>query len=350
MKILIITDAWRPQINGVVRTYEYIIPELEAAGHEIRVIGPHDFPWRMPMPGYREIELSLFPYRRLARQIKAFRPDTIHIATEGPLGAAARRYCRGHGLPFNTAYHTHFPDYLAKRIARYIPFLFRPARALARRWICAFHAPASGVMVATTGLREELECLRFKTPFYIVTRGVLTDIFTPSGTRAVDNLPRPVALYVGRIAIEKNIEAFLRMDWPGSKLVVGDGPARALLEKNFPDAHFAGKQTGPALAAHFRSADIFVFPSKTDTFGMVITEALACGLPVAAYPVTGPRDIITDPVLGALDDDLATAARQALTTPGTAQDRHDHTCRHYTWTVVAQQFLDMCAATAIPRA
>lgn len=340
MKILIITDAWRPQVNGVVRTYEYLADELAAAGHPVKVIGPADFPFRMPLPFYREIELALLPARRLSKMIAAFQPDTIHIGTEGPLGRAARALCLKRGWPFTTCYHTQFPDYAAKRAAKIAPFLFHPVKKFTTRMLVKFHAPARAMMVATPSLRDELTAAGHSAPMAIWARGVYTTLFHPGPATLFADLPRPVALYVGRVAIEKNIEAFLGMAWTGTKVVVGDGPSLPELRAKYPHAVFAGKKTGEDLAAHYRSANVFVFPSRTDTFGMVITEALACGLPVAAYDVTGPRDIVTAPFLGALNDDLSTAAHAALK-HGTAEQRHDHIRAHYSWPAIAQQFVDI---------
>lgn len=343
-KILIISDAWKPQVNGVVRTYEYIAEELTRAGHDVRVIGPHDFPRRLKMPGYNEIELALSPYRRLRRIIDDFAPDYLHVATEGPLGWAARRYCRAHGMSYTTAYHTHFPDYVAKRLGKHIPVLQPLIRRQMIKFVREFHAEGHGLMVATPSLEDELLSWEFKTPMYRLLRGVHVDLFRPHDgeePRLFDDLPRPVALYVGRVALEKNLESFLAMDWAGSKIIVGDGPSREMLEKKYPEAHFVGKKEGEELAAHYRSSDIFVFPSKTDTFGIVLIEALASGLPVAAHDVTGPRDIVTADYLGHLHEDLALAARTALAHSDKAHDRHLHVRETYTWPVVAQQFLDI---------
>jgi len=348
MRVLIITDAWKPQVNGVVRTYEYIIPELEAAGHIVQLISPLDFPYTMPMPGYTEIRLVLRPYHRLAKLIASAQPDSIHIATEGPLGQAARKYCLRHKLPFNTAYHTQFPDYIAKRVAKYIPFSYTPVRALMLRWIRRFHNQSSGIMVATQGLRRALEDQKFRGPFFEVTRGVSVPPFSVDGiVAALPGMKRPFALYVGRVAIEKNIEAFLTMDWPGTKIIVGDGPARGALMEKFPDAHFAGKKTGDELASYYRASDIFAFPSKTDTFGMVLTEALSCGVPVAAYPVTGPKDIVDNQLFGSLNEDLAQAAQQALTAPGSRAERAARAQARYNWPHVGTQFITMMNATKI---
>ena len=339
MKLVIITDAWHPQVNGVVRTYEYLIAELEREGHEVHVISPADFPQRIPMPSYAEIELVAFPYKRLKEKIDTIRPDFIHISTEGPLGWTGRKYCLRNKASFTTSYHTHFPDYAAKRFARFLPFLYRPIHSLTKRLIRHFHAPAKAIMVATQSLEDDLIAWGFQSPMHRLTRGVDFDLFAPGEKTLFQDLPQPVALYVGRVAIEKSVEDFLSMDWEGSKIVVGDGPSLGALKSKYPAVHFAGKQMGGALAAHYRSADLFVFPSRTDTFGMVLIEALACGLPVAAYDVTGPKDIITEGFLGSLnDDDLGEAAQTALSA-GCQTKRTAHVKEHYSWQKAGEQFL-----------
>lgn len=306
MNIVIVSDAWVPQVNGVVRTLEAMSRELRALGHRVEVIGPAEFP-TMPMPSYPEIRLALLPYRRLTRRIEAMQPCAIHIATEGPLGHAARRYCRRRGLPFTTAVHTLFPEYIHARIR--LPVRLSYAYM---RW---FHRPATRVMVATDTVEQQLHGRGFGR-LTRWTRGVDTALYRPRpDDRDFLNLPRPIWLNVGRVAVEKNIEAFLSLDLPGSKLVVGDGPQRTALQRRFPDAHFAGAKFGDDLARHYAAADAFVFPSRTDTFGLVVLEALACGLPVAAYPVQGPRDLLEGSGVGVLDEDLGRAARAALAIP-----------------------------------
>lgn len=342
MKILIVSDAWHPQINGVVRTYEHLIPELIGLGHDVRVIGPGDFKHTFPMPGYAEIRLTLFPYARLSRLIDEYAPDLLHIATEGPLGAAARRYASKSGLRFTTCYHTHFPDYVAKRVATVAPFLESIVKKAAIGFIRWFHAPSACVFVATQSLRENLLAWGFLNPIKFMTRGVNMGIFHVGESRVFNALKKPVAVYVGRVAIEKNIPDFLTMPWHGSKVVVGHGPDLDKLKNDYPDVIFTGKKVGSELADHYRGADVFVFPSRTDTFGMVITEALACGLPVAAYPVTGPVDIITDPLLGQVGNDLSETARLCLNSskPGDREKRGEYIRRHYTWEKAARQFLE----------
>ena len=355
MRILIVSDAWHPQVNGVVRTYEHLKGALEAKGHTVKVIGPADFPLSTPMPGYAEIRLTLFPYRRLARMIADYAPDALHLATEGPLGWAARRAARRLGLAVTTSYHTQFPQYLALRIARLLPFAAGPAERAGWRYIRRFHRGSDGIFAATSSLRAALTHKGLTAPLLPLTRGVDTDLFHPPRAERGEldpflGLPRPVALYVGRLAVEKSVGDFLAMDWPGGKALVGDGPERAALEQAYPDALFCGVRRGAALAACYRAADVFVFPSRTDTFGMVLIEAMACGLPIAAYPVMGPVDIVDEaqPALGALAFDLGTAARRALDAggPESAALRFDHVRRHYGWDIAADQFVAGLTAPA----
>jgi glycosyltransferase involved in cell wall biosynthesis len=340
MRILIITDAWKPQINGVVRTYESLVETGTALGHDFHIIGPSDFPIRAPIPFYREIELAFPPPRQLLKMIKAYQPDTIHIATEGPLGKIARRLCLKHKWPFTTCYHTQFPDYAAARAAKYLPFLYKPVRNHFVKLMRNFHKPSSAMMVATQSLKDELLKDNFNVAMPIWARGVYVDIFKPAPASRFNELTKPVALFVGRVAIEKNIEAFLDMPWQGSKVVVGAGPSLDALKRKYPFAHFIGKQMGHDLAACYQSSDIFVFPSKTDTFGMVIVEALACGLPVAAYDVIGPRDIIVKDYLGYVGDDLADNAKKALNT-GSKEQRHNYIAAHYSWESITNQFIQI---------
>lgn len=327
-RILIISDAWEPQVNGVVRTIRTIRTELQDMGKIVEVIGPERFN-TIPMPSYPEIRLALFPKRKMAKIIASFRPDALHIATEGPLGLAARAYAKRKNLQFTTAFHTRFAEYMEARTKI-------PAR-LTYMWLRRFHAAGAGTMVATASLREELAARGFKN-LRTWSRGVDLTAFHPT-PREDWQLPRPIFAYVGRVSVEKNLQAFLALDLPGSKLVVGDGPQRKALQQAFPNVHFAGARHGAALATAYAGADVFVFPSKTDTFGLVVLEALASGLPVAAYPVTGPLDILSEapqPV-GALHDDLKTACLTALEV-----DRSQ--CRPYaeqfSWRACAQRFLD----------
>ena len=301
MRIMIVSDAWHPQTNGVVSTLANTAAWLERFGHELQMITPREFP-SIPCPTYSEIRLSLLPYRGVARRVEAYSPQALHIATEGPLGLAARRYCIEHGVRFTTSYHTQFPQYLRARF----PVPMSVSYGLLRR----FHRAATRCMVSTPSVRRDLEARGFVN-IASWRRGVDTALFKPRD-KGFLTLPRPIAAYVGRVAVEKNIAAFLAMRWNGSKIVIGDGPARARLQADFQDAHFLGFRFGEDLAMHLAAADIMVFPSRTDTFGLVNLESMACGVPVAAYPVTGPVDVIEDGVTGALDEDLANAAARAL--------------------------------------
>jgi glycosyltransferase involved in cell wall biosynthesis len=300
MRILVATDAWHPQVNGVVRTLAMMAEAAKALGSEVSFLTPQSFR-TLPLPSYPDLRLAL-PYQaKIARLIADARPDSIHIATEGPIGLLVRRYCRKHELSFTTSFHTRFPEYISARLP--VP----------ESWIWAalrrFHGASQAVMAATPALANELSARGFRN-VVLWPRGVDAGQFHP---RAVDlGLPRPVFLSVGRVAVEKNLEAFLELDLPGTKLIVGDGPARAALERNYPKAVFVGAQQGEELAQTYAGADVFVFPSKTDTFGLVLLEALASGLPVAAFPVTGPRDVIGDAPVGVLNDDLRAACLGAL--------------------------------------
>src|SRR3990167_312557 len=325
--IAIVTDAWHPQTNGVVRTLTTTLDVLQRWGHQVGVISPQDYA-SFPCPTYPEIRLALAAPGSVGRRLARLAPDAVHIATEGPLGLAARRYCRRKGLPFTTAYHTQFPEYLARRTGM-SPAVFWPYI----RW---FHRPARSIMVATQSIASELRTQGL-TQLHRWSRGVDLACFLPDAPPPAEfaGLPRPIMLYVGRVSVEKNIEAFLDCDYPGTKVVVGDGPARRSLEKRFPQAHFLGLRSGRALAGCYAGADVFVFPSRTGTFGLVMIEALACGIPVAAFPVAGPVDIVTDRV-GALSEQLERAIDAALYC-----DRKD--CAAYgasfSWDVATRQFL-----------
>lgn len=322
------SDAWEPQVNGVVRTLRMIAEEMRAMGKIVEIIGPDQF-HSIPMPSYPEIRLALFPRWKLAKLIDDFAPDALHIATEGPLGMSARAYARRRKIAFTTAFHTRFAEYLHARIKM-------PLR-LTYAWLRWFHGASAGVMVATQSLRGELTARGFN-HVRIWSRGVDLAAFQPE-PKENWNLPRPIFTYVGRVAVEKNLRAFLDLELPGSKLIVGDGPQRKSLEREYPGVHFAGARHGVALAAAYAGADVFVFPSKTDTFGLVILEALACGLPVAAYPVTGPVDILGEatPPAGALHEDLQKAALEALTINRAACRPHAQT---YSWAACTQRFMD----------
>ena len=335
--IVLVTDAWLPQTNGVVRTLGITVDELQQLGHTVTPITPQDFN-TIPCPTYPEIRLAVLPGRKLAKQLSNLTFDHIHIATEGPIGMAARRWCLKNGVPFSTAFHTRFPEYISTRTG--IPA--RWGYIMMRR----FHAPAKSVMVPTQTMIDTLVEHGFENA-KLWARGVHLDKFKPAATRptVLDDLPRPIAICTGRVSVEKNLEAFLGMDWPGSKVIVGDGPQRAELEKKYPNVRFTGKLSDADMIAHLQAADVFVFPSLTETFGNVVLEALACGLPVAAYPITGPKDILgLAPVpnkVGALDADLATAAQAAV------KDADRAACRahaeSFRWPVVTQQFLSHLA-------
>jgi glycosyltransferase involved in cell wall biosynthesis len=301
MRILIVTDAWFPQTNGVVNTLSQTATWLGRFGHEVQLVVPRDFR-TMACPSYPEIRVAIRPMPGLRRRMEDFAPQAVHIATEGPLGFAARRYCLRHGLRFTTSYHTQFPQYLRSRWP--IPLWLSYA---GMRW---FHGAAHSCMVSTQGVERELRSRGF-TNLVRWRRGVDTELFRPR-SRDFLKLPRPIAAYVGRLAVEKNIDAFLAMPWRGSKIVIGDGPERPRLEAQYPGAVYAGFRFGEDLAAHLAAADVLVFPSLTDTFGLVNLEAMASGVPVAAFPVTGPIDVVEDGVTGALDTDLARAAERAL--------------------------------------
>jgi len=324
LHVAVVTDAWHPQVNGVVRTLATTGDELAALGHRVTFITPADFR-TLPCPTYPEICLAVLPQRKIARLLDAAAPCAIHIGTEGPLGHAARRYCLNRGLPFTTAYHTRFPEYVRARARVPLEWTY----AMMRR----FHGPSSGVMVATQSLRRELEAHGF-TNIRDWSRGVDVGLFHPRPS--ILDLPRPILMYVGRVAVEKNIGAFLALEHPGTKVVVGDGPQRAELERRYPDAVFTGSRQGEALAAHYASADVFVFPSRTDTFGLVLIEALASGVPVAAYPVPGPLDVIGGSGAGALDEDLGRAVRRALTIDREAARGH---ALNFTWRRCAETFV-----------
>jgi len=335
LKILIVTDAWRPQVNGVVRTLEALGQDLTQLGHQVHYLTPEGR-ISLGLPTYREIRLALVPQGRLEKEIRSFAPDAVHIATEGTLGHAARAICLKYGIEFSTSFHTRFPDYVKARF----PLL---PEEWVWRWLRWFHGPATAMMVATERLRREMAAHGFHN-LRIWSRGVDVDQFRVlKGAR----LPfeGPIFLYVGRVAVEKNIEKFLELDLPGTKVVVGDGPARHSLEKKYPAARFLGSRSGHALVEAYAGSDVFVFPSHTDTFGLVLLEALACGLTVAAYPVQGPVDVVGPDIPGAdqvaaLDEDLKAACLKALSlaqTPGTVSPRDFALER--SWRACTLQFL-----------
>lgn len=338
-RILIITDAWRPQINGVVRTLESTARELARQGDLVTFLTPERF-WTLPVPTYPEVRLSLATRGAVARQIAAAAPMHIHIATEGPLGLLARQHCLERGLAFTTSFHTRFPEYVAMRVPVPTDWSYGYLR-----W---FHQPAARTLVPTPSLQDELAARGFH-HLALWSRGVDGERFRPGPKTWFNDVPGPHLLYVGRVAAEKNIEAFLALPVAGTRIVVGDGPDRARLEHDHPDVLFLGYRHGEELGAIYRSADVLVFPSRTDTFGNVVTEALASGTPVAAYPVTGPRDVLTDPRAGALDENLGSAVLRALELRRADARAHGET---FTWAASARQFraalvsLQPLAATA----
>ena len=301
MRIAIVTDAWRPQVNGVVTTLSKTTETLQNLGHEVEIISPQMFR-AFPCPTYPEIRLAWRPYAGVKSKLDEFQPERIHIATEGPLGIAARRYCRRNNLSFTTSYHTQFPQYVRKRA----PIPLRLSYAFLR-W---FHGGAAQTMVATRHQEDDL----IEHGFGRIarwTRGVDADIFKPGDPEFLD-APRPIWVYAGRVAVEKSLEDFLSLDLPGTKFIIGDGPDRESLEQKFPQTQFTGYKFGEELARYLGASDVFVFPSRTDTFGIVMLEAMACGLPIAAYPVTGPIDVVDAGVTGILSEDLGRAAQEAL--------------------------------------
>src|ERR1700676_2443331 len=330
MRILIATDAWHPQVNGVVRTLTSLARSAAALGAEVQFLTPEGFA-SLGVPTYPGLRVALPNRREIARRIEAAAPEAIHIATEGPIGWSVRAYCLRHGLAFTTSYTTRFPEYIAVRSI--IP------AGVSYAVLRHFHAAAAMTMIATASLRQELAAKGFK-KLGFWTRGVDTDLFRPDDVAELD-LPRPIFMTMGRVAVEKNLEAFLALDLPGSKVVIGDGPQKAELARRYPKVRFLGEKTGQDLTSHLAAADVFVFPSLTDTFGVVQLEALACGTPVAAFPVTGPLDVIADHPVGALDTDLRSACIRAL-----AMSRE--TCRSFalelSWENSARHFMGNLSA------
>jgi glycosyltransferase involved in cell wall biosynthesis len=325
-RIALVTDAWHPQPNGVVRVLSSLERRLTERGLTVGVLSPDRFR-TMPCPSYPEIRLALLPRRGTAAWLDRFAADAIHIATEGPLGWAARSWCLRHDRPFTTAYHTKFPQYVAARTG--LP-LAAPYWAVRR-----FHAPSRGVLVPTPSILAELQAWRFAN-LRLWSHGVDTEVFRPRPKTAFADLPRPLFLYVGRVTVDKNLPAFLDLDLPGSKVVVGSGPSRATLMQRYPAARFVIAQGDEELAGYFAAADAFVFPSRTDTFGLVMLEALASGVPVAAFPVPGPLDVIGDSGAGVLSEDLRAAALAALDIPPARCVAH---AAGFSWAAVTDQFV-----------
>jgi glycosyltransferase involved in cell wall biosynthesis len=326
MKLMIVTDAWLPQVNGVVKTLTATIAGLEARGVVVQVVGPDQFR-TMPLPSYGEIRLALARPAALRERIDGFDPDHVHIATEGPLGWAARHVCLRQGRCFTTSYHTRFPEYLRARAP--VPL------SMSYRVLKRFHNAGDGVMVATQSVEDELRERGFVN-IMRWSRGVDLSRFHPDAPPPPESWSRPVFMTVARLAPEKNIEAFLELDLPGTKVVVGDGPSADMLRQRFPRAVFLGARTHDELPGLYANADVFVFPSRTDTFGLVLIEALAAGLPVAAYPVAGPRDIIGDSAAGALSEDLRQASLDALRLDRAVCREHALT---FTWDHSVEQFI-----------
>lgn len=325
MKIALITDAWKPQVNGVVTTLVELVAGLQQRGHEVEVIEPSGFR-RFPCPGYREIELAWRPKREVARRLAAFAPDAIHIATEGPLGGAARSYCLKHQLAFTTAFHTRFPYILSK--ALHIPESWGYA------WFRRFHARSAGVMVPTEGMLKQLEAQRF-TQLRAWSHGVDLSLFQPVAGADL-GVPRPVFLYVGRVSYEKNLEAFLKLELPGTKVVYGVGPLLDELQRKYPQVVWRGVVPRTELPFIYSAADVFTFPSHSETFGLVMLEAMACGTPVAAFPVDGPLDVVGSSDGGVLDHDLAAASLKALEVP---RERARARALGFDWGSVCDQFI-----------
>lgn len=329
LKIVIATDAWKPQLNGVVRTLDTLGKILTDFGNEVLYITPNEFR-SVPLPSYPEIRLSLMPNRKVAKMINDFQPDAIHIATEGPIGRAARRFCKRRGYPFTTSFHTRFAEYANER--------WKVPTSWGYSILKDFHKDGSTMMVATPGLMGELEERGF-TNMKLWARGVDLEQFIPGDRSFLDHLERPVFLYVGRLAVEKSIEDFLEAELPGTKVIVGDGPQRAELEAKYKDAVFTGPKYGDELTRYYQGSDVFVFPSRTDTFGLVNVEALACGVPVAAYPVRGPLEILhgAPAGCGAMDEDLTKACLKAY------ENRDPEVCRawaeNFSWEAASRQFI-----------
>ncbi|MAO93323.1 MAG: alpha-mannosyltransferase [Rhodospirillaceae bacterium] len=334
-RLVIVSDAWLPQINGVVRTLDRTRQEMEKLGLEVHVIGPDRFR-TIPCPTYPEIRLAMNALWALPKMLKDLMPAAIHIATEGPLGSAARRFCKKHKHPFSTSFHTRFPEYIHARCGLPVSITYA--------WMRKFHGDASVTMVTTPTMRTDLDSRNFKN-LEIWSRGVDLELFRPRPKDILD-FPRPIFMNIGRVAVEKNIGAFLELGLPGTKVVVGGGPQLEELKAAYPDVKFLGPKTGEDLARHYAAADVFVFPSRTDTFGLVLLEALASGVPVAALPVPGPIDVIGDNSCGVLDEDLQRAAMRALEIDPALCRRH---AEKFSWEACSLQFLQNLTANQKPK-
>lgn len=342
MKILLVTDAWHPQVNGVVRTLDKTVTQLRERGHDVVVIAPSDGYFTMPLPTYPDIRLAPFAYRDVKRRMMDFGPEAIHIATEGPLGQMAKVLCHKWAIPFTTSYHTKFPEYIKARIP-FIPLSW------SYRFVRGFHNAGGRTMVTTLSMVDFLKERGF-TKLAPWARGVDTVLFNPDKKNAPEDvyagLERPIWINVGRVAVEKNLKTFLDLDLPGTKVIVGDGPQLAELKRSYADVTFTGAKYKTELARHFADADVFVFPSKTDTFGLVIIEAMASGLPVAAYPVSGPIDIIPGSNAGVVHDDLKQACLAAMKL--SPEDTVKH-AKSYSWEAVTDVFFDLLTPQYEPR-
>ena len=323
MKIIIVTDAWYPQVNGVVRTLDETSKQLKKLGHEVKLISPEGF-LTIPCPTYPEIRLSLFPGAKVSSMIREFNPDCLHISTEGPLGLSARGYASRNGLAFTSAYHTRFPEYVHARTKLPLKLTYSFLR-----W---FHSRSELVMVPTEEVKKDLIKYKIGNP-KIWSRGVDLEIFKPKKGRRKNK--KPILLNVGRVAVEKNLEAFLKIDLPYEKWVVGDGPALKELKKKYPEVIFHGAKNKEELEYYYNKADVFVFPSKTDTFGLVLLEAMACGLPVAAFPVSGPLDVIGSSNAGCLNSSLKEACKKALLIPRKVPREYAKT---FSWEATSKTF------------
>jgi len=325
MRIAVVTDAWEPQVNGVVNTLKATVACLRSMDHEVLTVTPGDLR-TFPCPTYPDIRLAYKPYNKVAYLLESFHPDCIHIATEGPMGLAARRYCLHRGLAFTTAYHTRFPEYVHARTKIPLSWTYR--------WLRWFHGPSKAIMVPTLRVKQALEDRGFRR-LGLWGRGVDTERFAPIECDA-SCIKNPLFLYVGRLAVEKNVEAFLEIELPGTKWLIGDGPQKEELEKKYPKARFLGAKPNDQLPGYYNCADVFVFPSLTDTFGLVLVEAMACGVPVAAYPVEGPIDVVASGKSGSLHQDLRCACFEAL-----AMNRADvrQHALGFSWEAATQQFL-----------